>query len=66
MNPGVTLRMWIITGVTYVFLNGMVVVSVAVLVDALKKRLIQESQLRENISRARSELAESEENSTRQ
>ncbi len=61
VNPGVTLRMWIITGVTYVFLNGMVVVSVAVLVDALKKRLIQESQLRENISRARSELAESEE-----
>lgn len=61
VNPGITLRMWTITGVTYVFLNGMVVVSVAVLVDALKKRLIQESQLRENISRARSELAESEE-----
>ena len=60
-NPGITLRMWVITSVTYVFLNGLVVVPMAILVDALKKRLIQESQLLENISLARNELAESEE-----
>ena len=60
-NPGVTLRMWLITSVSYLFLNGIVVVPMAVLVDALKKRLIQENQLRETVSLARNELAESEE-----
>ncbi len=60
-NPGMSMQMWIITGVTFIFLNGIVVVSLAVLVDALEKRLIRENQLRKDISRTSSELAESEE-----
>ena len=61
VNPDVTLRMWMITGITYVFLNGVVVVSMAVLVNALEKRLIRENELRRKVSLAGEELEESEE-----
>ncbi len=53
--------MWTITGVTFIFLNGIIVVSLAVLVDALENKIIKEKQLREDISRSNEELAESEE-----
>ena len=60
-NPLITLKMWIITGFTFSFLNGVIVVSLAVLVDALENKIIKEKQLREDISRSSEELAESEE-----
>ncbi len=60
-NSEVTAGNWSITGITFTFLNVSVVIPLALLVDALEKRLVQESRLRKEIAETYLKLEESKE-----